>query len=156
MVKYKRRMLSVAMVLCGSLGIAACGTSSNTAANSSSNITVADGTGAKISVPSKVTRVVALDGSAAVSMKELGLSPKGIAYGQSNKLLIDQVFGSEAKTMTATGGSWEDPNVEDITAFNPGLVIGDDGEGSIGKALKGVAPSISSPLVDTNRSRDPQ
>ena len=103
-------------------------------------VTVTDGTGTKITVTGPVTRVVALDGSAAVSMKELGLSPKDIAYGNSNKLLIDRVFGAAAKRMTATGGSWEQPNVEDIVAFHPDLVIGDIGEGSIKRALKGVAP----------------
>jgi iron complex transport system substrate-binding protein len=113
---------------------------STVSASQGRSLTVTDGTGAKITVAHPVTRVVALDGSAAVSMEELGLSPKNIAYGVSNKLLIDQTFGASAKEMTSTGGSWEQPNIEDIVAFHPGLVIGDYGEGSIQQALKGVAP----------------
>jgi iron complex transport system substrate-binding protein len=134
--------IGVTLAACVAVALVARGASHSTlrALERTASLTVTDGTGSKITVSKDVTRVVALDGSAAVSMQELGLSPKNIAYGSSNKLLIDRVFGAAAKSMTATGGSWEQPNVEDIVAFHPDLVIGDDGEGSIKQALKGVAP----------------
>jgi iron complex transport system substrate-binding protein len=136
----KNKFVPAAMALGLCFGAVAVWTSGASYGSTSKSVTVVDGTGATITVTGPVTRVVALDGSAAVSFKELGLSPQNIAYGSSNKLLIDQVFGSAAKKMTATGGSWDTPNVEDIIAFHPSLVVADMGEGGIQDGLKGVAP----------------
>jgi ferric citrate transport system substrate-binding protein len=133
----KIKKISIMAAISGIIATAIVGAAS---AHSSNSITVTDGLGVKITVTSPVTRIVALDGSAAVTFKELGLSPKNIAYGNSNKLLIDQVFGATAKTMTATGGSWDTPNIESIIAFHPSLVIADDGEAGLQKGLKGIAP----------------
>ncbi|GMA59612.1 ferrichrome ABC transporter substrate-binding protein [Alicyclobacillus fastidiosus] len=138
--------------VCLALTLAGCGTtdSTNTTANTSqststtgtnaSTISVTDGTGAKVVLKKPATSFVCLDPSSIQMLKDLGVSQQDIAYGNGDLSFAQMVFGNNAKNMKSVGGSWEQPNVEDILADHPDLVIGDAyPHAQLKPALKGAA-----------------
>lgn len=90
-------------------------------AGSGTQITVTDGTGADITLDTAAERVVCLDGSCVDALSELGLMP--IAAQPIATALHPSFFGPDAD-VTAIGGSFFEPNVEEIVAAEPDLVIG--------------------------------
>ncbi|MFD1677889.1 ABC transporter substrate-binding protein [Alicyclobacillus fodiniaquatilis] len=143
-----RRVITGVFFACLAVALTGCGT---TDAKDSSNhtvkaasadahaITVTDGTGAKVTLQKPATSFVCLDPSAIEMLKDLG--EKDIAYDNGDQLFVKMVFGSYASKLKQIGGSWEQPNVEDILADHPDLVIGDAyPHAEIKPALKGVAP----------------
>lgn len=137
-------------VICLTLGLVGCGTQggqSNTSMNnaggsnnaSKQSIMVNDGTGTKVALSKPATSFVCLDPSSIEMLKDLGET--NIAYDNGDQSFVKMVFGSDAKKLKMIGGSWMQPNVEDIVANHPDLVIGDAyPHAQLKAALKGVAP----------------
>lgn len=133
------------LVLAGCSAPAASGSAATPAASTSAHgtrstaLTVTDGTGAKVTVPRPATRFVSLDPSSIEVLKDLGETT--IAYDSGDKLFVHDLFGSAAQGMTEIGGSWSSPNISDIIAARPDLVIGDAyPHAELKPALRDVAP----------------
>lgn len=73
-------------------------------------------------------------------LKDLGET--NISYDSGDKLFVQKLFGSaDAKGLREIGGSWSKPDVEDVIASQPDLVIGDAyPHAELKPSLKGVAP----------------
>ncbi|MFB5193103.1 ABC transporter substrate-binding protein [Alicyclobacillus fastidiosus] len=123
--------------VCLSLALAGCGTTGSTkntenasqtiptTGSASTTVSVTDGTGSKVVLKHPATSFVCLDPSSIQMLKDLGVSQENIAYGNGDLSFAQMVYGNGAKNMKSVGGSWEQPNVEDILADHPDLVIGD-------------------------------
>ncbi|MCL6455021.1 MAG: ABC transporter substrate-binding protein [Alicyclobacillus sp.] len=139
--------LTFALAGCGAQGGQSNNTMNMTGTNMSGmsdtstdqKITVTDGTGAKVVLNNPATSFVCLDPSSIEMLKDLGET--NIAYDHGDQSFVKMVFGADAKKLKMIGGSWMQPNVEDIVADHPDLVIGDAyPHAQLKAALKGVAP----------------
>ncbi|WP_067624892.1 ABC transporter substrate-binding protein [Alicyclobacillus acidiphilus] len=102
-------------------------------------VSVKDGTGATIALKKPATSFVCLDPSSIEMLKDLGVGPKNIAILNGYQSFAKLFYGSAANKMRVIGGSWEQPNVEDILAAHPDLVIGDAyPHAELKSALKGA------------------
>lgn len=113
-------LLSALLVL-----LSACGgtpeETEGTGAGASSGIQMQDGAGPEITLDGPAERVVCLDGSCVDALAELGLAP--VAAQSVDTVLHPGFFGPDAE-VAPIGGSFFEPNVEEIVAADPDLVIG--------------------------------
>lgn len=113
-------------------------------------ITVTDYTKAEISLDSPAERIVCLYGACVDAMAELGLTPVAMP-GELNSEVAgrEEYFGDAAASIPKLGGDFFEPDLEDIAAADPDLVIGaacfHDG---LRDALQPVAPLILLDLGD--------
>jgi iron complex transport system substrate-binding protein len=102
-------------------------------------LTVTDATGAKIALPERPRRIACLTDICTDILFELGLEP--VAVKPNELAFRPEFYGERAKRFATIGGSFLEPNVEDVAAAEPDLVIGLGGvhEG-LRDALKPIAP----------------
>lgn len=116
-------------------GVAACGTTEPTATPSGSTagstagqpnaagpITVTDGRGKQVTVPSAATKVVALEWSSVENVVALGVQPVGVADVKGFKTWDSSVSFATDPTDVGTRG---EPSIEAIASLAPDLIIGD-------------------------------
>ncbi len=102
------------------------------------SITLTDGTGKSLTFETRPVQVVCLTEICPDIMAELGLEPVAI----NDPLSFDpRFFGARADEFRLIGGSFFEPNLEDIAAAEPDLVIGLVGvHDGLREALKPIAP----------------
>jgi iron complex transport system substrate-binding protein len=85
------------------------------------DLTVTDATSTTLTLEKPAERVVCLVAQCEDILASLGIKPIAVndAYGQDPNL-----WGDEAKTFDKIGGSFKEPNLEDIAKETPDLVIG--------------------------------
>ena len=109
-------------------------------------ITLTDGTGESLTFETRPVRVACLTEICPDIMAELGLEPVAV----NDPLSFDpRFFGARADEFRLIGGSFFEPNLEDIAAAEPDLVIGLVGvHDGLREALKSIAPLyIVNPLT---------
>lgn len=133
-----------------SLLVVGCGTqpASAPAANAAQSkpaaaepLTVTDGTKTSISLTKPAKRFVSFDGSGLEMLASLGETD--VTFLSDTKVFAAQpyVLGDKAKGITPLKGTWMQPNVEDVVAFKPDLVLGDAyPHVQLRKSLQGTAP----------------
>jgi iron complex transport system substrate-binding protein len=91
------------------------------ASPTSGDLTVTDATGTEVTLDKPAERVVCLVAQCEDILASLGVKPAAVndTYGQDPHL-----WGDEAKDFDKIGGSFKDPNLEDIAKMTPDLVIG--------------------------------
>lgn len=117
--------------------LAGCGSQSEeaqeTGPGASTGIQLQDGAGTEIALDGPAQRVVCLDGSCVDALAELGLAP--VAAQPIDTARHTGFFGPDAG-VEPIGGSYFEPNVEEIVAAEPDLVIGSAAvHGGLRKAL---------------------
>ncbi len=102
------------------------------------SITLTDGTGESLTFETRPVRVVCLTEICPDIMAELGLEPVAV----NDPLSFDpRFFGARADEFRLIGGSFFEPNLEDIAAAEPDLVIGLVGvHDGLREALRPIAP----------------
>ncbi|HJV17387.1 MAG TPA: ABC transporter substrate-binding protein [Bacillales bacterium] len=108
--------------------------------NLQQQVSVVDGTGQKITLEKPAKRIVEIRGSGLDMLAELGVKDVTTQIGYQE--LANYFFGKEkAKGFGKIRGSWIEPNIEDIIAAKPDLVIGGAyPHAELVNSLKGVAP----------------
>ena len=109
-------------------------------------ISLMDGTGERLTFATPPVRVACLTEICPDIMAELGLEPVAV----NDPLSSDpRFFGSRADEFRVIGGSFFEPNLEDIAASEPDLVIGLSGvHDGLRDALRPIAPLyIVNPLT---------
>ncbi len=110
-------LVTVLFASCGSQPVA------TTTANGSktSNLTFTDATKTTITLSKQPARIACLVAICEDILAELGLQPVAVndAFGQD-----PHFFGASVKGLMTIGGSFFDPNVEDIAKATPDLIIG--------------------------------
>ncbi|RXZ77668.1 ABC transporter substrate-binding protein [Paenibacillaceae bacterium] len=105
-------------------------------------VTVVDATGETIAFTHKVEKVACIVSQCIDVLAELGMEP--IAIGESGVRVIatqQEYYGDKGKNFSSIGGSFFEPNLEDIVTAAPDLVIGLKGaHDGLREGLKGVAP----------------
>ncbi|MGH9150891.1 MAG: ABC transporter substrate-binding protein [Acidimicrobiales bacterium] len=107
-------------------------------------ITVTDYTKAEIAVDQPAERIVCLYGACVDAMAELGLKPVAMP-GELNSEVAGrpEYFGDDASSIPKLGGDFFEPDLEDIAAAEPDLVIGAACfHDALRDALEPVAPLI--------------
>jgi iron complex transport system substrate-binding protein len=102
------------------------------------NLSFTDATGTTVRLPREPTRIACLVSLCEDILAELGLQPVAVndTFGQD-----PHFFGDRAKSFTKIGGSFFDPNVEDIARATPDLVIGlANVHENLRSALQPIAP----------------
>lgn len=121
-------------------------------ASDTSAITLTDSTGEILTFATRPVRVACLTEICPDILVELGLEPVAI----NDRLSADpRFFGTRANAFQVIGGSFFEPNLEDIAAARPDLVIGLEGvhEG-LREALRPIAPLyVVNPLSYTDSIR---
>ena len=110
------------------------------------SITLTDGTGQSLTFETRPVRVACLTEICPDIMAELGLEPVAV----NDPLSSDpRFFGARAEEFRLIGGSFFEPNLEDIAAAEPDLVIGLIGvHDGLREALRPIAPLyIVNPLT---------
>jgi iron complex transport system substrate-binding protein len=108
------------------------------ATGTGSALSFKDKTGETISLTKTPERIACLTGICLDILAELGVDP--VLYWDSTALL-PQYFGDRAKNFIKLGGTFAEPNVEDIVRSKPDLIIGLAGNhNKIRDALKSTAP----------------
>lgn len=133
----------LSVVGCGTPSTSAVDNTNSATSSSAQNIVVTDQTKTTLHLTRPATRFVCLDGAAIQMLVDMGVKAKNIAFLGSEKTFaqLPFVLGSQAKNSTIIGGTWQQPNVEDIVAFHPDLVIGDAyPHVQLRNALRGTAP----------------
>ncbi|WNS40787.1 ABC transporter substrate-binding protein [Paenibacillus sp. MMS20-IR301] len=101
-----------------------------------------DASGAKLEFDSKVEKVACVVSLCVDIMAELGMVPAAI--GESGVRTIataEEFYGEQGTTFPSIGGSFFEPNLEDIITVKPDLVIGLLGaHDSLREGLAGVVP----------------
>src|SRR5579884_2234759 len=107
------------------LAIAACGSPSAPSSNtngtaSTTSLTFTDATHTTVTLSKRPARIVCLVSLCEDILAQLGLSPVAVndTFGQDSHF-----FGSRAKSFMTIGGTFFQPDVEDIARANPDLVI---------------------------------
>lgn len=105
----------------------------------SAKSTFKDVTGTEISVDLPVEKVACLTEICVDALVELGLKPAAVTAG--GLAPEPEFYGEEAASLGIIGGSFFEPNLEDISLAGPDLVIGLEGthEG-LREGLAGIAP----------------
>ncbi len=109
-------------------------------------ISLTDGTGERLTLESRPVRIACLTEICPDIMAELGLEPVAV----NDPLSSDpRFFGDRADGFQVIGGSFFEPNLEDIAAARPDLVIGLIGvHNGLRDALRPIAPLyIVNPLT---------
>ena len=104
-------------------------------------VTVTDWTKTKVTLDAPATRVACLIGSCVDALAELGMVPV-LRPDDASKGGLREYFGDRA-AIPQVGGNFFEPNLEDIAAAKPDLVIGGAcfHEG-LRQALKPIAPLV--------------
>ncbi len=111
-----------------------------------STISLTDSTGERLTFTTRPVRVACLTEICPDILAELGLEPVAV----NDPLSSDpRFFGSRADAFELIGGSFFEPNLEDIAAVEPDLVIGLSGvHDGLRDALRPIAPLyIVNPLT---------
>lgn len=119
------RLRACVLLSIPSFVLAACGSqpeeAEDTGAAASPGIRMQDGAGTEITLDGPAQRVVCLDGSCVDALAELGLTP--VAAQPIETARHTGFFGPDTE-VDPIGGSYFEPNVEEIVAAEPDLVIG--------------------------------
>lgn len=113
-------------------------------------ITVTDYTKAEIVLDSPAERIICLHGACVDAMAELGLTPVAMP-GELNSEVAgrEEYFGDAAASIPKLGGDFFEPDLEDIAAADPDLVIGAACfHDALRDALQPIAPLILLDLGD--------
>jgi iron complex transport system substrate-binding protein len=136
------RILSLLFVMM--LTIVACGSPSapsNTKSGTGSttqSLTFTDATHTTVTLSKRPTRIACLVSLCEDILAQLGLPPVAVndTFGQD-----PHFFGTQAKSFMTIGGTFFQPNVEDIAKANPDLVIGlANVDENLRPALQPIAP----------------
>jgi iron complex transport system substrate-binding protein len=104
-------------------------------------ITIEDASGETIEIKKQVEKIVCIVAMCVDLMAELDLEP--VAIGESGVRTIasaPEFYGSKGESFTSIGGSFFEPNLEDIVTAAPDLVIGLEGvHEPLADGLKGVS-----------------
>lgn len=105
-------------------------------------VKVVDATGETIEFTQKVEKVACVVSLCVDVLAELGMEPVAIAESGVRVIATQEEFyGSKGKSFPSIGGSFFEPNLEDIVTAKPDLVIGLKGvHDGLREGLKGVAP----------------
>lgn len=105
-------------------------------------VQVSDATGTAIEITRKVEKVACVVSLCIDVLAELGMEP--VAIGESGVRVIatqEEFYGAKGSTFASIGGSFFEPNLEDIVTAAPDLVIGLKGaHDGLREGLKGMAP----------------
>jgi iron complex transport system substrate-binding protein len=113
-------------------------TPGNTTSTKTSSLSFTDATGTTIKLPGPPGRIACLVALCEDILAELNLPPVAVndVFGQD-----PHFFGDGAKSFMKIGGSFFDPNVEDIARARPDLVIGiANADENLRSALQPIAP----------------
>ena len=110
--------------------------------NASSPIWVTDWTKTEVSLSQPAERVACLFGACVDALSELGMVPV-LLPDDASKAGLSEYFGNRSADVPRVGGSFFEPNLEDVAAAKPDLVIGGAcfHEG-LREALKPIAPLL--------------
>ncbi len=109
------------------------GTFENKAKN---DLSYTDWTGTKVTLAARPQRIVCLVALCEDIVFELGIEPVAV----NTKFYQNPEFWGPSKTFPAIGGTGAQPNIEDIVAAKPDLIIGFATQAGLRDALKNVAP----------------
>jgi iron complex transport system substrate-binding protein len=104
--------------------------------------TLVDATGAELRFEKQVDKVVCIVSLCIDILAELGMEPSAIAESGVRTIATQSEFyGEKGKSFASIGGSFFEPNLEDIVTASPDLVIGLMGaHDALRDGLNGVAP----------------
>ncbi|CAH1199195.1 Fe(3+)-citrate-binding protein YfmC [Paenibacillus plantiphilus] len=138
----------ILLLLSALLLLAGCGSETESGNNNTepaadfTPLTVADATGVELQFTKPVERVACVVSLCIDVLAELGLEP--VAIGESGVRTIasePEFYGEKGKSFTSIGGSFFEPNLEDIVIVKPELVIGLKGaHDTLRDGLTGVSP----------------
>lgn len=103
---------------------------------------IVDASGAELEFPSKVEKVACVVSLCIDILAELGLEPVAIAESGVRTIATEtEFYGEKGKDFLSIGGSFFEPNLEDIVTAKPDLVIGLLGvHDALREGLNGVTP----------------
>ena len=105
-------------------------------------LTVVDATGTELEFPKQVMRVACIVSLCIDILAELGLEPVAIAEGGVRTIATQpEFYGARGDDFASIGGSFFEPNLEDLVVVKPDLVIGLMGvHDAIREGLNGISP----------------
>lgn len=105
-------------------------------------VSVADAAGEKIEMEKPVEKVACIVSLCVDVLAELGMEPVAIAESGVRAIASSpEFYGGKGKTFPSIGGSFFEPNLEDLVTISPELVIGLKGvHDSLREGLNGVSP----------------
>lgn len=86
------------------------------------SISVTDATGTVIELDAPIQNIVCITEPCVDALAELGITP--VATAASRTAALPEFFGETGAAISAVGGSFFEPNIEDILIAEPDLVIG--------------------------------
>ncbi|GGG03479.1 iron siderophore-binding protein [Paenibacillus albidus] len=103
---------------------------------------IVDASGAELEFSTKVEKVACVVSLCVDILAELGLEPIAIAESGVRTIATeDEFYGDKGQAFASIGGSFFEPNLEDIVTVKPDLVIGLLGvHDALREGLTGVAP----------------
>lgn len=103
---------------------------------------IVDASGAELEFSSKVEKIACVVSLCIDILAELGLEPIAIAESGVRTIATEtEFFGEKGKDFASIGGSFFEPNLEDIVTAKPDLVIGLLGvHDALREGLNGVTP----------------
>ncbi|WP_199613726.1 ABC transporter substrate-binding protein [Paenibacillus alkalitolerans] len=107
-------------------------------------LSVVDDTNTELTFEQPVERVACVVSFCIDVMAELGMEPVAISEGGVRTIATQEEFyGEKGQTFASIGGSFFEPNLEDLVNAKPDLVIGLKGvHDALREGLDGVAPII--------------
>lgn len=157
-----KKISVIILLLAAALLVSSCGNTTNTGAKrtveqadqatNAANVetsagvfepqTVVDATGTEHEFPAQVARVACVVSLCVDVLAELGLEPVAIAESGVRTIAIQpEFYGAKGESFASIGGSFFEPNLEDIVTAKPDLVIGLMGaHDALREGLDGVAP----------------
>ncbi|WP_309119452.1 ABC transporter substrate-binding protein [Paenibacillus sp.] len=108
------------------------------------SLSIVDDTGEALTFAKPVERIACVVSLCIDLTAELGMEP--IAIGESGVRTIamqPEFYGEKGRSFASIGGSFFEPNVEDLVAAKPDLVIGLEGvHDALREGLSGIAPVL--------------
>ncbi|OMF38723.1 ABC transporter substrate-binding protein [Paenibacillus sp. FSL H8-0548] len=157
----RKKMFVISLLLAAALMVSACGNAVNDSLEHTSPAgqattapaaeeptavfepqTVVDATGTVLEIPAEVTKIVCIVSLCVDVLAELGLEPAAIAESGVRTIATQpEFYGIKGESFASIGGSFFEPNLEDIVTAKPELVIGLMGvHDALREGLDGVAP----------------
>lgn len=130
---------AAATTLAATTQAAASTASVTTTAATSGEVSVTDGSGAKVTVKAPAQRVVCVGPPCIEILADLEILPAGSTF--FNMVVKKEYFGEKSKQISEVGGTTAAPDLEQIAKLKPDLIIGEAGfNDELRPTLEKIAP----------------